>query len=328
MQRREFITLLGGTAAWPLAARAQHSEPMRRIGALTGIGDDELAQARFAVFVQALAQLGWIEGRNVRIDYRWGGGDIDKTRKHATELAADAPDVIFATGTPAVEQLLKATRAVPIVFAFTPDPVGAGIVESLSQPGGNATGFLQFEYSLSGKWLELLKQIAPGVTRAAVLRDSAITAGIGQFAVIQSVAPSLGVEVVPINVQNVAEIERGITAFARSGDRGLIVTASASAFVHRERIAALAARHKLPAVYSVRAAVTAGGLISYGADFIDQYRRAAGYVDRILKGARPADLPVQAPTKYELVINLKTAKTLGLEMPASLLARADELIEK
>jgi len=251
----------------------------------------EYVVARFAVFVQALAQLGWIEGRNVRIDYRWGGGDIDKTRKHATELAADAPDVIFATGTPAVEQLLKATRAVPIVFAFTPDPVGAGIVESLSQPGGNATGFLQFEYSLSGKWLELLKQIAPGVTRAAVLRDSAITAGIGQFAVIQSVAPSLGVEVVPINVQNVAEIERGITAFARSGDRGLIVTASASAFVHRERIAAIAARHKLPAVYSVRAAVTAGGLISYGADFIDQYRRAAGYVDRIPQGRearRPA----------------------------------------
>jgi ABC-type uncharacterized transport system substrate-binding protein len=328
MQRREFITLLGGTAAWPLAARAQQSEPMRRIGALTGIGDDEFAQARFAVFAQALAQLGWIEKRNVRIDYRWGGGDIDKTRKHATELAAATPDVIFATGTPAVEQLLKATRTVPIVFAFTPDPVGAGIVESLSQPGGNATGFLQFEYSLSGKWLELLKQIAPGVTRAAVLRDPAITAGIGQFAVVQSVAPSLGVEVVPISVQNTAEIERGVTAFARSGDRGLIVTASALALVHRELIVALAARHKLPAVYAFRDLVTTGGLISYGADFIDQYRRAAGYVDRILKGARPADLPVQAPTKYELVINLKTAKTLGLEMPASLLARADELIEK
>jgi ABC-type uncharacterized transport system substrate-binding protein len=326
VKRREFITLLGGTAAWPLAARAQKSEPMRRIGALTGIGTDERAQARFAVFVQALAQLGWIDGRNVRIDYRWGGGDIDRTRKHATELAADTPDVIFTTGGPAVEQLLKATRAVPIVFAFTPDPVGAGYVESLSQPGGNATGFLQFEYSLSGKWPELLKQIAPGVTRAAVLRDPAITAGIGQFAVIQSVAPSLGVDVVPISVQDAAEIERAVTAFARSGDRGLIVTASALAFVHRELIVA-PARHKLPAVYSSRDFVATGGLISYGADFIEQYRRAAGYVDRILKGEKPADLPVQAPTKYELVINLKTAKALGLEVPPMLLARADEVIE-
>ena len=325
--RREFITLLGGAVAWPLAARAQQGDRMRRIGALTGIGDDERAQAQFAVFVQALAQLGWIDGRNVRIDYRWGGGDIEKTRKHATELAAGAPDVIFATGSPAVEQLLKATRAVPIVFAFTPDPVGAGLVESLSQPGGNATGFLQFEYSLSGKWLELLKQIAPGVTRAAVLRDPAITAGIGQFAVIQSVAPSLGVEVVPISVQDAAEIERAVTAFARSGDRGLIVTASASAFVRRELIVALAARHKLPAVYFQRPFVAGGGLISYGADFIEPYRRAAGYVDRILKGAKPADLPVQAPTKYELVINLKTAKALGLDVPPMLLARADEVIE-
>ena len=327
MRRRKFITLLGGAAAWPLVARAQQGERIRRIGVLTGIGDDERAQARFAVFVQALAQLGWIEGRNMRIDYRRGGGDIDRTRKHAMELAASAPDVIFATGGPAVEQLLKATRAVPIVFAFTPDPVGAGLVESLSQPGGNATGFLQFEYSLSGKWLELLKQIAPGVTRAAVLRDPAITAGIGQFAVIQSVAPSLGVEVVPISVQDAAEIERAVTAFARSGDRGLIVTGSASAFVHRELIVALAARHKLPAVYFLRDSVTSGGLISYGADFIEQYRRAAGYVDRILKGAKPADLPVQAPTKYELVINLKTAKALGIEVPPMLLARADEVIE-
>ena len=327
MRRREFVTLLGGAAAWPLGARAQQSEPMRRIGVLTGIGNDERAQARFAVFVQALAQLGWIDGRNVRIDYRWGGGDIDKIRKHATELAADAPDVIFGTGTPAVEQLLKATRAVPIVFAFTPDPVGAGIVESLSQPGGNATGFLQFEYSLTGKWLELLKQIAPGVMRAAVLRDPSITAGIGQFAVIQSVAPSLGVEVVPISMQNAAEIERGVTAFARSGDRGLIVTASASALVHRELIVALAVRHKLPAVYYQRDFVATGGLISYGADATEQYRRGAGYVDRILKGAKPADLPVQTPTKYELAINLKTAQALGLEVPPSLLARADEVIE-
>jgi putative ABC transport system substrate-binding protein len=328
MKRREFITLLGGAAvAWPLATRAQQSEPTRSIGVLTGIGDDERAQARFAVFAQALAQLGWIEGRNLRIDYRWGGGDIDRMRKHATELVGRAPDVIFATGTPAVEQLLKVTRTVPIVFAFTPDPVGAGLVESLSQPGGNATGFLQFEYSLSGKWLELLKQIAPGVTRAAVLRDPAITAGIGQFAVIQSVAPSLGVEVVPISVQDAAEIERAVTAFARSGDRGLIVTASASAFVHRKLIVALAARQKLPAVYWTRDSVTSGGLISYGADFAEQYRSAASYVDRILKGAKPADLPVQAPTKYELVINMKTAKALGLEMPAAVLARADEVIE-
>jgi putative ABC transport system substrate-binding protein len=327
MRRREFITLLGSAATWPLVARAQQSEPMRRIGVLTGIGDDESAQARFAVFVQALAQLGWIEGRNVRIDYRWGGGDIDRTRKHATELAASVPDVIFATGTPAVEQLLKATRAVPIVFAFTPDPVGAGLVQSLSQPGGNATGFLQFEYSLTGKWLELLKQIAPDVTRAAVLRDPAISAGIGQFAVIQSVAPSLGVEVIPISVQDPCELERGVTAFARSGDRGLIVTASASGFVHRELIVALAARHKLPAVYAVRDFVTTGGLISYGADFSEQYRRAAGYVDRILKGAKPADLPVQAPTKYELLINLKTAKALGIDVPPTLLARADGVIE-
>jgi putative ABC transport system substrate-binding protein len=327
LKRREFITLLGGAAACPLAARAQQSEPVRHIGALTGIGDDESAQTRFAVFVQALAQLGWIDGRSVRIDYRWGGGDIEKTRKHATELAADAPDVIFATGTPAVEQLLKATRAVPIVFAFTIDPVGAGLVESLSQPGGNATGFLQLEYSLSGKWLELLKQIAPGVTRVAVLRDPAITAGIGQFAIIQSVAPSLGVEVVPISVRDPAEIERAVTVFARSGDRGLIVTASASAQVHRELIVALAARHKLPAVYWQRDAVTTGGLISYGADYIEQYRRAAGYVDRILKGAKPADLPVQAPTKYEMVINLKTAKALGLDIPATVLARANEVIE-
>jgi len=328
MRRREFILGLGSAAVvWPPAVRAQQSDKMRRIGVLTGIGGDERAQARFAVFVQALAQLGWIDGRNVRIDYRTGAGDIEKIGKHARELAADAPDVIFATGTPAVEQLLKATRAVPIVFAFTPDPVGAGIVESLSQPGGNATGFLQFEYSLSAKWLELLKQIAPGVTRAAVLRDPAVTAGIGQFAVVQSVAPSLGVEVVPISVQNAAEIEPAVTAFARSGDRGLIVTASAPAFVHRELIVALAARHKLPAVYSNRDPVTLGGLISYGANFIEQYRRAADYVDRILKGAKPAELPVQAPTKYELVINLKTAKTLGLEIPASVLARADEVIE-
>jgi putative tryptophan/tyrosine transport system substrate-binding protein len=329
MQRREFIRLIGGVAAmWPFAARAQQPERMRRIGVLTGIGEgDEAAQSFLAAFLQALRQLGWTDGHNVRVDTRWGRGDADRIRKYAAELAALAPDVIFATGGPSVEQLLKVTRVVPIVFAITPDPVGSGLVESLSRPGGNATGFVQFEYSLSGKWLELLKQIVPGVTRAAVLRDPDITAGIGQFAVIQSVAPSLGVEVIPISLRNVAELERGVTAYARSDNGGLIVTASASATVHRERIIALAARYKLPAVYNQRLFVTSGGLISYGADFIDQYRRAAGYVDRILKGEKPADLPVQVPTKYELVINLKTAKALGLTIPPTLLTQADEVIE-
>jgi putative tryptophan/tyrosine transport system substrate-binding protein len=329
MQRREFIRLIGGVAAmWPFAARAQQPERMRRIGVLTGIGEgDEAAQSFLAAFLQALRQLGWTDGHNVRVDTRWGRGDADRIRKYAAELAALAPDVIFATGGPSVEQLLKVTRVVPIVFAITPDPVGSGLVESLSRPGGNATGFVQFEYSLSGKWLELLKQIVPGVTRAAVLRDPDITAGIGQFAVIQSVAPSLGVEVIPISLRNVAELERGVTAYARSDNGGLIVTASASATVHRERIIALAARYKLPAVYNQRLFVTSGGLISYGADFIDQYRRAAGYVDRILKGEKPADLPVQVPTKYELVINLKTAKALGLTIPPTLITQADEVIE-
>jgi putative ABC transport system substrate-binding protein len=329
MKRREFITLLGGAAAaWPLAARAQQDQRVRRIGVLTGIGEgDEAAQSFLAAFLQALRQLGWTDGHNVRVDTRWGRGDADRIRKYAAELAALAPDVIFATGGPSVEQLLKVTRVVPIVFAITPDPVGSGLVESLSRPGGNATGFVQFEYSLSGKWLELLKQIVPGVTRAAVLRDPDITAGIGQFAVIKSVAPSLGVEVIPISLRNVAELERGVTAYARSDNGGLIVTASASATVHRERIIALAARYKLPAVYNQRLFVTSGGLISYGADFIDQYRRAAGYVDRILKGEKPADLPVQVPTKYELVINLKTAKALGLTIPPTLLTQADEVIE-
>jgi putative ABC transport system substrate-binding protein len=329
MRRREFITLIGGAAAtWPIAARAQQDQRVRRIGVLTGIGEgDEAAQSFLAAFLQALRQLGWTDGHNVRVDARWGRGDADRIRKYAAELVALAPDVIFATGGPSVEQLLKVTRVVPIVFAITPDPVGSGLVESLSRPGGNATGFVQFEYSLSGKWLELLKQIAPVMTRAAVLRDPDITAGIGQFAVIQSVAPSLGVEVIPISLRNVAELERGVTAYARSDNGGLIVTASASATVHRERIIALAARYKLPAVYNQRLFVTSGGLISYGADFIDQYRRAAGYVDRILKGEKPADLPVQVPTKYELVINLKTAKALGLTIPPTLLTQADEVIE-
>jgi putative tryptophan/tyrosine transport system substrate-binding protein len=328
VKRREFITLLGGAAAsWPLAARAQQPERMRRIGVLFGAGaDDGDIQARHGAFLQALQQLGWTDNGNVRIDTRFGAGNANNIRRYSAELATLAPDVILATGN-VVEQLLQATRAVPIVFVVVPDPVGAGYVDSLSRPGGNVTGFMQFEYSLTAKWLELLKQIAPGVTRAAVLRESALPAGIGQFAVIQYVALSVGVEVSPVNVSDAPEIERAIAAYARQPNGGLIVTASALAAVHRDLIVTLAARHKLPAVYSQRHYAAAGGLISYGADFIDQHRRAAGYVDRILKGEKPADLPVQAPTKYELVINLKTAKALGLEVPPSLLARADEVIE-
>jgi ABC-type uncharacterized transport system substrate-binding protein len=327
--RRQFLATLGGAVAWPLAARAQQADRVRRIGALIGAptADNPDAQANIGRFLQVLQQLGWTDGRNVRIDIRWGAGNADEIRKYAAELAALAPDVIFASGTASVGPMLQATRTVPIVFANVADPVGAGFVDSLARPGGNASGFIQFEYSLSGKWLELLKQIAPGVTRAAVLRDPAITSGIGQFAVIQSVAPSVGVEVSAINVRNAGEIERAVTAFARSSNGGLIVTASALAVLHRQLIIALAARHKLPAVYYRRYFVTSGGLISYGYDVVEQFRGAAGYVDRILKGATPADLPVQAPTKYELVINLKTAKALGLEVPPTLLARADEVIE-
>jgi putative ABC transport system substrate-binding protein len=330
MRRREFITLLGGAAAaWPLAASAQQDERMRRIGVLTAAtpADDPDGQARLAAFLQVLQQLGWTDGRNLRIDYRWGLGDANNIRRYAAELAALAPDVILSVGTASMGPLLQATRTVPIVFVSVADPVGAGFVDSLARPGGNATGFIQFEYSLSGKWLELLKQIAPGVTRAAVFRDPAITSGIGQFAVIQSVAPSLGVEVSPINVRDAGEIERAVAAFARSSNGGLIVTSGAGSVLHRELIIALAARYKLPAVYYRRYFVTSGGLISYGFDLVDQYRHAAGYVDRILKGEKPADLPVQAPTRYELVINLKTAKALGLEIPATVLARADEVIE-
>jgi putative tryptophan/tyrosine transport system substrate-binding protein len=328
VKRREFITLLGGAAAsWPLAARAQQPERMRRIGVLFGAGaDDGDIQARHGAFLQALQQLGWTDNGNVRIDTRFGAGNANNIRRYSAELATLAPDVILATGH-VVEQLLQATRAVPIVFVVVPDPVGAGYVDRLSRPGGNVTGFMQFEYSLTAKWLELLKQIAPGVTRAAVLRESALPAGIGQFAVIQYVALSVGVEVSPVNVSDAPEIERAIAAYARQPNGGLIVTASALAAVHRDLIVTLAARHKLPAVYSQRHYAAAGGLISYGADFIDQHRRAAGYVDRILKGEKPADLPVQAPTKYELVINLKAAKALGLEVPPTLLARADEVIE-
>jgi putative ABC transport system substrate-binding protein len=327
MQRRHFITLIGGAAAWPLAARAQQPDRMRRVGVLMSTAEDDAeSKVRIAAFLQGLAQLGWTDGRNARIDIRWPAGDYDRIRKYAAELVALPPDVVLATGA-TVGPLLQATRDVPIVFVIVSDPVGAGFVDSLARPGGNATGFTTFEYGMSGKWLELLKEIAPRVTRAAVLRDPASPSGTGQFGAIQSVAPSFGVELNPVNVRDPGEIERAITTFARSATGGLIVTGSALAVVHRDLIIMLAGRHKLPAVYFQRLFVTSGGLISYGPDFIDQYRQAAGYVDRILKGEKPADLPVQAPTKYELVINRKTAKTLGIEVPPMLLARADEVIE-
>jgi putative ABC transport system substrate-binding protein len=332
MKRREFITLLGGAAAWPLAARAQQGDRMRRIGVLIGsaadgAADDTDAQDRLATFLRGLAQFGWTDGRNVQIDIRRGGGDAEHIRQYAAELVALAPDVILTSGAATIPPLLQATRSVPIVFTGVVDPVGAGVVDSLARPGGNATGFILFEYGLSGKWLELLKQIAPGVTRAAVIRDPAISSGIGQFGAIQSVAPLFGVELSPVNVRDAGEIERAVTAFARSANGGLIATASALTVVHRDLIVALAARHKLPAVYHRRLFVNSGGLISYGPDLVDQFRQAAGYVDRILKGEKPADLPVQAPTKYELVINLKTAKALDLEVPLHLQQLADEVIE-
>jgi putative tryptophan/tyrosine transport system substrate-binding protein len=327
MKRRAFITLLGGAAAaWPLAARAQ--ERVRRIGIiLPAAADDAQFQARVGAFHQGLALLGWTIGRNVRIDTRWATTNAAEIRRHAAELVALAPDVILAHGAATVGPLLEATRTVPIVFPVAADPVGAGFVDSLARPGGNATGFLVFEYSLSGKWLELLKEIAPSVTRAAVLRDPSTPTGIGQFGVIQAVAPSLRMEVNPVNVRDAGEIERAVAAFARSSNGGLIVPASGSAQRHRDLIITLAARHKLPAVYWEGLFVAGGGLISYGPNEVEQYRQAAGYVDRILKGEKPGDLPVQAPTKYELVINLKTAKALGLEVPPQLLARADEVIE-
>jgi putative ABC transport system substrate-binding protein len=328
MKRREFIALLGGAAAWPLTARAQQTERMRRIGVLMNLaGDDPESPVRVAAFAQGLQELGWIVGRNVRIDTRWVGINVDRSRSYATELVALAPDVILASGTPSVMALLQATRTVPIVFANVIDPVGSGFVESLAKPGGNATGFSMFEYGISGKWLELLKEIAPRVTRVAVLRDPAFASGGGQLGALQAVASSFGVELSPIGVRDASEIERAVTAFARSPNGGLIVTGSTLAVAHRDLIITLAARHQLPAVYAQRYIVAGGGLISYGPDSIDPFRRAASYVDRILKGEKPADLPVQAPTKYELVINLKTAKTLGLEVPPTLLARADEVIE-
>jgi ABC-type uncharacterized transport system substrate-binding protein len=327
VKRREFIGLLGGAAAWPLAARAQQGERMRRVGVLMNTEENPDQQSSLVALLQGLQQLGWTDGRNVRIDTRWGGGDASSIRRNAEDMVALAPDVIVATGNASMGPLLQATRTVPIIFNNVADPVGAGFVDSLARPGGNVTGFLQFEYSLSGKWVELLKQIAPQVTRAAVLRDPAITAGVGQFAIIQSVAPSVGVDVSAINMRDAGEIERAITAFAGSPNSGLILTASALAVVHRELIIALAARHKLPAIYYRRYYAASGGLISYGYDIVDQFRGAAGYVDRILKGEKPADLPVQYRTKYELVINLKTDKALGLEIPSTLLARADEVIE-
>jgi putative ABC transport system substrate-binding protein len=327
MKRREFITLLGGAVAWPLAARAQQSERVRRIGVLMYLpADDPEGQARLAALVEALKQLGWSDGRNLSIDTRWA--NADDIRRHAAELVALAPDVLVGgTGTATAAPLLQATRMIPIVFVTVADPVGAGFVASLAEPGGNATGFMIFEYGMSGKWLEVLKEIAPRVTRVAVLRDPAVASGIGQFGAIQAVAPSLGMELTAVDLRDAGEIERTVTAFARRQNGGLIVTASALAFVHGDLIISLANRHRLPTVYWHRRHVVGGGLISYGPDTIDPFRRAAGYVDRILKGARPADLPVQAPTKYELVINLKTAKALGLEVPVTLLARADEVIE-
>src|SRR5262245_711269 len=328
MRRRDFMRLFGGAAAISLTARAQQADRMRRIGVLHGqAADDSESRARIAAFQQRLEQLGWTDRRNVQIDYRWGGGSASDTRKYATELVALGPDVILVNGAAVLAPLLQATNSVPIVFVLVADPVGAGFVDSLAQPGGNATGFTAVEYGFGGKYLELLKEIAPGTTRAAVIRDHISSVGIGLFGAIQNAAPSVKVEVSPVNVRDAGEIARTISSFARSSNGGLIVTASPAVFVHRDLIIALAAQYKLPAVYPFRDFITAGGLVAYGPDTPDQYRRAAGYVDRILKGEKPADLPVQTPTKYELVINLKTAKALGLTIPPLVLARADDVIE-
>jgi putative tryptophan/tyrosine transport system substrate-binding protein len=330
MRRRNFIALLGGAAVgWPLLARAQKPERMRRIGVLMShSADDPDALAMVSAFAQGLQERGWTVGGNARIEYRWGAGDLDRFRRYAAELVALSPDVVLASAGSIVGAFQQASRTVPIVFVTTIDPVGGGWVESLSRPGTNATGFASFEFSMSGKWLELLKEIAPGVKRVAVIRDPAVPAGSGGFAAIQAVAPSFGVELTPIGVRSADEIERGITTFARSANGGLIMVGPPSSVQrHRDLIATLAARHRLPAVYPSRLFITDGGLVSYGADPLDQYRRAADYVDRILKGEKPADLPVQAPTKFELIINLKTAKALGLEVPPTVLARADEVFE-
>ena len=328
LHRREFITLLGGAAAWPLAAHAQQGENMRRIGVLMPAAlDDSDAQNRLTAFQRTLQQLGWTEGRNVRIDQRWSTSDAETMRRNAADLIALGPDVILANGSASIGPLLQITRTVPIVFVTVADPDGAGYVNSLARPGGNATGFVLYEFGIGAKWLELLKEIAPRVTRAGVIRDASISAGVGQFAAIQSVAPSFGVELTPVNVSDATEIERAVADFARVPNGGLIVTGGPLAIMHRNLIATLAARHKLPTVYFRRIMVASGGLISYGPDLIEHFRQAAGYVDRVLKGEKPADLPVQAPTKYELVINLKAAKALGLEIAPTLLARADEVIE-
>jgi len=326
MRRREFITLLGGAAAWPLAARAQQREPVRRSGVLMSYAaDDPAGQARLLAFAQELAQSGWIDGRNVRIDVRWGAVDLERIRSYAAELVALAPDVILATGSAIVGSLLQATRAVAIVFVQVAEPV---VVETLPRPGGNATGFMLYEYGIGTKWLELLKEIAPGVKRVAFLQTASALAGPGQFGAMQGSAPSLGVEVRPMRVDDAGELERAIMAFAHSSNGGLIVGAGTVGLgALRHGVIELAARHRLPAIYSDLVFATEGGLLAYAPDRVDQYRRAVGYVDRILKGEKPADLPVQAPTKYELVINLKTAKALGLEIPPTLLARADEVIE-
>jgi putative ABC transport system substrate-binding protein len=327
-RRRDFIAALGGAAAWPLAARAQQSDRVRRIGVLMNLAaDDPESQARLTAFRQALQELGWADGRNVLIEYRWSVADVDRARKQAADLIAMVPDVILATASPAVTGLQQVTRTVPIVFVSVIDPVGAGFVASLARPGGNTTGFALYEYSLSGKWLEMLKQIEPRVTRVAVFRDAAISSGIGQFAVIQAVAPLFGVELIPYDTHDAGEIEHAFTDIARRGIGGVIVTGSGPAAINRDLIIGLVSRHRLPAIYYSRYWVTAGGMISYGPDQVEGYRRAASYVDRILRGEKPSDLPVQAPTAYELVINLKTAKALGLTFPDKLLAIANEVIE-
>jgi putative ABC transport system substrate-binding protein len=325
MRRRTLLAGLGATALLSAVARAEQT---RLVGLLMPfVSGDTAGQDRVRTFLKAMHELGWVDGRNMRIDLRWATGREDEIRKHAAELVALAPDVVIANGSAAVGPLLKVTRTVPIVFAIVPDPVGAGYVESLARPGGNATGFLMFETSISGKWLELLKEIAPGVTRAAVLHDPMLTANAGQFSLIQSTMASLGVELTPVDIRDAGIIERTLTDFARIPNGGVIVTASASAVIHRDLIVALAAKHRLPAVYPARYFPDVGGLVSYGPDLLDQYRHAAGYADRILKGEKPAVLPVQAPTKYELVVNARAAKALGLSVPPTLLARADEVIE-
>jgi len=328
MQRRHFITLIGAAAAtWPRAARAQLTARMRRVAAMMLLAEDDPQQKAWTeAFLRGLQEAGWTD-RSMQIEYRWGAGDAARAHRYAAELVALAPDVILAPGSAGLGPMLQATRDIPIVFVHVPDPVGAGFVDSLSRPGGNATGFMLHEYATSAKWLELLKQIAPAVTRVAVIRDPAISAGIGQWSAIQAVAPSLGVEVVPVNMRDSAEIERTLATFARSAHGGLIVTGSALATTHRDLIISLAARHRLPAVYYEALFVTAGGLISYGPDLADQYHRAGAYLDRILKGEKPADLPVQAPVKFHLAINMKTAKALGLELPPTVLAQADSVIE-